>query len=120
MNVDEVNIIIRKMAKSSRWQAIYSNAKELKLKLFENELDLTELQVLFLNYLSFYSSLYMDIAMGDVAEFVTDNFIYEDAYMYYKRKCDDKNNNDLNKSDKNKPVTNNSIGWLFKSSKKEK
>lgn len=78
--------IIRELAKNNYWQNLYSHAKDLGFKVFENNRDLTNNQMLFLHYLSFYSNLYMEFSMGDVGEIVFKDFIYEDAYTAYKRK----------------------------------
>lgn len=76
---------IRKIAKQSYWQTIYSQAREMSgINIFVNQNNFTNLQVEFLNYLSFYYSLMFDIAYGDVSDIVLDNFIYEDAYYEYK------------------------------------
>ena len=82
-----LELYLRKLAKNNYWQTIYSHVKESgSFKLFNNDHDLSSIQLDFLAYLSFYSSLYFDIAMGDVGEIVLDNEIYEDSYNYYKIK----------------------------------
>jgi hypothetical protein len=40
---------------------------------------------MFLSFAGMYSVLQTDIVLGDVSERVMDNFIYEDAYLHYKR-----------------------------------
>lgn len=102
---------LRKMAKNNHYQTLYSQAKEIKIRLFENDIDFSQLQVRFLNYLSFYAGLYMDFALGEVDERVFEDFIYEDSYNYYKHHNRDKN---LTKEEA-KP---NDIDWVFKSKKK--
>ena len=119
MNLDEIVNLIRELAKSSYWQSIYSSAKEVRLKIFENDIDLTEFQVLFLNYLAFYSSLNLDVSMGDVENFVLDNFIYEDAYMLYKREKKYKTDIDTKIGNNKSPDSNNSIQWVFKKPSKK-
>lgn len=86
MNIGNSTKIIRELAKSNYWQTIYSQAKETSLQMFKNRTEFTYIQVTFLNHLGFYSSLFLDIAMGEVEEIVLDNEIYEDSYMYFKRK----------------------------------
>jgi len=68
----------------------------MHFSLFANNIGFSELQILFLNYLGFYSSLNMDVSMGDVTEIVFEDEIYEDAYMYYKNKVDKKKLADKN------------------------
>lgn len=77
---------IRKLAKSNKFQTIYMMAKEGSVPLFCNIGNYTNLQILLLNYLSFYNNIYTDVAMDYVIEEVLDNEIYEDAYMYYRNK----------------------------------
>lgn len=114
---DRVFQLLRQIAKKDYWQILYSQAKELScLTVFDNEKNLTYFQIYFLNQLSFYSSLYMDIAMGDVSKVVTDNEIYEDAYVYYKRNKTEKNKittpSPKIKSDKEEVVQNKNQ-WVF-------
>lgn len=84
--MDEQDIYkkIRQIAKTNKYQMRYSLAKELQFKLFQNDSELSHLQLIFLNHLIFYSNIYMDIALKEVDEIVTTNEIYEDAWMYYK------------------------------------
>lgn len=83
MNVEE---IIRKLAKSNRYQTLFVLTKESGLPIFENIINHTEYQILFLNYLNFYYSLYTEVAMNDIPMYIFKDEIYEDAYMFYKRK----------------------------------
>jgi len=77
---------IRTIAKRNYWQVIYTQSKEVGLKVFHNDTNFTHMQIAFLNYLAFYSSLSLDIAMGEVEEFVRDDPIYEDSYMFFRQK----------------------------------
>lgn len=116
--------IIRTLAKSNKYQTIYSNSKEGNLRLFQNIYNYTDNQILFLNYLNFYSGIYTDIALDYVDEIVLNNEIYEDAYLYYKRKSrgGDKKDKETIKPKSNKQsessVVNNST-WVFKKPKKK-
>lgn len=80
----DIEKYLRKLAKTSKWQVVYSNSKETSVGLFRNSFDYSYSQILFLNYLAFYSSLSLDIYMGEVNEIVLTNEIYEDAWSYYK------------------------------------
>ena len=116
--MDVIEKIVRELAKSHYWQTVYNNAKELGLKLFKNDTDFTSLQIMFLNYLNFYGVINMDIALNEVSDKVLDNFIYEDAYMYYRTKksrdslSDIKSLTDIKsmRQDNNKQT----IQWVFK------
>ncbi len=82
---DKLFKILRKLAKQDKWYIVYMQSKELgNLRLFANDTDFTFMQLLFLNYLSFYSSLFFDISMGDVSQIVLENDIYEDSYNLYR------------------------------------
>jgi len=84
-NYDTLSSYVKKLAKTNYWQTLYASSKEApSYKLFKNDTNFTCLQIQFINELGYYSSLYMDIAMGEVSEIVVNNEIYEDAYYYYK------------------------------------
>lgn len=124
--VNNTEHIIRKLAKTHKYQTLFSASKEGSLTLFENRADYTANQILLLSYLIFYSNLYTDVAMDYVDERVLDNFEYEDAYMYYKRKTKGKIEKepvvaDPNKFNKGKSdsITNTST-WVFKSKGQKK
>ena len=81
----EVDHTIRALAKTDYWQGLYAQSKEVSgIQLFQNQSNFTTYQMSFLANLSFYSGLYMDIAMGEVSNLVTDNELYEDCYWYFK------------------------------------
>ena len=103
--------LARKLAKSNKYQFLYSQYKESGVRIFENECNLTSYQITFLQYLAFYSNLQMAVYMDEVSEIVLDNDIYEDAYTYYKQKNRKKEvrarNTPLNKTSSGKPVRTN-------------
>lgn len=119
MNIDK---ILRELAKSNYWQTIYSQAKEIGLKIFNNTTNLTCVQIKFLNYLSFYQSLFLDIYLGEVSEDVLQNFIYEDSYSLFKKQKNSKfsqdTENNIKKFIPNQEVKNDQkslgIHWNFK------
>ncbi len=78
--------VARKLAKSNKFQVLYSQYKETGVRIFKNETDLTTFQVNFLQYLSMYSSIMMDIYMGEVSDIVLKDELYEDAYLEYRAK----------------------------------
>jgi hypothetical protein len=108
--------LLRKLAKSHSWQVLFSNAKETNLPLFPYDGDYIQIQVLFLYYLSFYSSLQEAISLKETTDLVYENEIYEDSFMYYrslKYKDDNKN------SFQNKVQSSSNLGlgktqWIFK------
>ena len=119
--------IIRKLAKTSKFQTIYNCAKEVGLKLFRNECEYTEIQLLFLNFLNLYATIHLDIALGEIDDLVLDNEIYEDSYLYWRRKSRNEK-----KENQNNPMNNNyddaknprytqskTSTWVFKTPPKE-
>jgi len=114
---------IRKLAKSSYWQTIYSYAKELHFPIFNNSRDFTEVQILMLNYISFYNALNLDIAIGDVTDIVLENELYEEAYMYFKQKSEKKKIAERPKqttqtSQPSREEHSPQVNWVFKKPKK--
>ena len=95
IGIHQIYRILRKMAKTNKYQTLYANSKEGCVILFKNIAAYTDLQIAFLQYLSFYNSLNIDIYMNEVDEIVLDNDIYEDAYSYYKNKVKKKNNHHM-------------------------
>lgn len=114
-SIDDIIKNIRILAKSNYYQSIYNlDNKNLGLRLFNNSLNYTYLQILFLNYLGFYASLNMDIYLDDVDERVLENEVYEDAYVYWKKKVKNKDKTKINKNI-DKPVTSQ---WIFRKKNK--
>ena len=114
---------IRQLAKTTYWQTIYSYAKELHFPIYDNLTNFSEMQILMLNYMSFYSSLNLDIAIGDVSDIVLEDEIYEEAYMYYKQKVDKKKLADRPKAQTSqkpfqKEEPSPQVNWVFKKPKK--
>ena len=115
--------LVRKIAKSSHYQTLYHNCKETGLKLFKNDIELSNVQLYFLQYLGFYSSLNLEVYMGEVSDIVFKDFLYEDAYMYYREK---NKNKDKKEEDNNSSVTKgnrtqeiNKTTYLFKAPPKK-
>jgi hypothetical protein len=81
---DKVLSTLRTIARTNFWQTIYNQSKDLGLNLFRNQNDYTYLQVLLIQELGFYSAINMDIATGEIKEFVSKDDIYCEAYMVYK------------------------------------
>ena len=78
---------IRKLARSNRWQILYAKSKELNgIRLFENELNHSQIQLHFLYWLSMYNSMYQDLAMKEtfLTKEVIEDDIECDAYLHYK------------------------------------
>ena len=109
--------VLRKLAKSDYYQSLYSSAKELGFQIFDNNTDLTKIQLWFLSFMGMYNSINLDIAMGEVSERVLENETYEDAYLVYKKK---QFSIDMKNSQKQKIESQNSIPksqWVFKKTK---
>jgi hypothetical protein len=115
--VKDFHQILRSLAKNNYWQTLYSLSKEGSLRVFYNDTDLSDLQFSFLKYLNFYSSLFFDVAMGDITDDVFKDEIYEDSYLMHKNKKDKKNNIATNAQFPDLVPTSK---WIFKNKSKEK
>ena len=114
--------IIRELAKLDESQNLYILSKEIgTIKIFENDRNFTYIQNLFLKYLSFYYTLYTDIALGDVSDIVLKNFIREDAYIMYKNKSEKERfrNKPLTERNKNDINTIHGTQWIFHKKSKQ-
>jgi hypothetical protein len=58
----------------------------------------------------------MDILIGEVSDVVLKNEVYEDAYIYYKRKAGYKDKKEVSKLPSQEPMKPTSQ-WVFKRSK---
>ena len=112
----ELEQIIRKLAKSDKYQAIY-NSKEAGLRLFDNVTDISYAQQLFMSFVGMYSSLNTDIFLGDISDKVLENNIYEDSYLLYKSKEHQKKKVEKPVKDNNKELIG-STQLLFKKRRK--
>lgn len=115
MNPLNLKSNIRKLARGDYYQTLFAFFKDgFKVEFFSNQKDFTDLQMMFLKYLNFYSALNTDVALGDVPEKVLEDDIYSDAYMMYKNNADKKRiksaKNSVNNEEKFVP----SSKWLFK------
>ena len=93
---------MRKLAKTNKYQLLYSQYKETGVRIFKNEHNLTDYQISFIQYLAFYTNINTDIYMDDVSDIVLEDEVYEDAYTYYKQKSGKKKRKER-KKDLNKP-----------------
>ena len=120
MEVQKILQLSRSIAKGNYYQTIYGQEKQLGLCLFHNSRDLTLLQINFLNFLSMYSGLYLDIALGEISTIVLDNVIYEDAYLYFRNKTrmeKMKDNTTMPREKTNNKQKVSETQWIFKNKK---
>lgn len=85
--------ILRKIAKSHKYQLLYSRAKDIgNIRLFRNVFDFSMVQMKFLQWLQIYESLYSDLYMKEehISIDVIDDDIRVDAYLLWKSKKKDK------------------------------
>jgi len=115
--MDTLESKVRKLAKSFKYQLIYSQGKNLNFNIFKNTTDFTNLQILFLYYLSFYSNLVMDYNMGEVDEIVFEKELYEDCYIMYKNKKSKKDKNETGSKKDKKTEKTPTSQWVFKNKK---
>lgn len=89
------------MARSAKWQIIYSRSKEMaQIGLFENQLDFTPVQIAFLQWLEIYHSLELDLSMKEphISREVIEDDIRCDGYLELRE-------SKQNKKDKETPAT---------------
>jgi len=85
--------ILRKLARSNKYQLLYSRAKDMALRLFGNVTDLTKIQIWFLYWLEIYSSLYTDLARKEkfLDKEVIEDDVRTDAYLMWREEKYKKN-----------------------------
>jgi len=91
--------ILRTLAKSEKFQALYRRAKDTGvIKIFKNDYNLSKIQDWFFYYLEVYNMLYQDLANKEpyLTEEVIKNDLRCDAYLLMKSKTKNK------KEEKNK------------------
>lgn len=117
MNVEQ---IIRKLAKESKYQNLFVATKDLNgFVLFKNNIDLSRIQEVFLSYLYFYYDIYQDISTKKIDKIILSDEIYEDAYMYWKKiKGNEKESN--KKTQKKQENTSKNIMLVFDNKVKSK
>ena len=117
---------LRKLARSMKYQFLYSRAKEMSgsIRLLKNDMDFSDVQITFLQWVETYHMLYTEKQMGD--ELITDEIIDDDlrteAYLAYRNKYgtkherDQKNENKQSLNRSGKVIDNNSAtpGIVFK------
>ena len=82
--------IVRKLAKTSKAQNLFYNSKNISsIHLFENTSELSDLQQLYLSYLSFYHDIYCDIQLKKIEDIILTDEIYENAYARWKSEHSD-------------------------------
>jgi len=94
---------IRTLAKSNKWQTIYYHSRNSSgVKVFENNSDLSEIQIIFLQWLEIYRNLYQDLAIGEefMSKEVLENEILTDAYLLHKQKKNKKRKSKTKKTRK--------------------
>jgi len=88
-----LDLELRKIAKSSYWQSLYSASKELaSIRLFDNENRFSGLQVRLLYWSRIYDMLYSEFARHE-DEYLTEAVIEDDgrtdSYLIYRNKKHD-------------------------------
>lgn len=75
---------LRQLARNPKWQITYARAKEISLDLFLNKIDLTPIQITFLQWLEIYHSLEIELCNPETKlnrEIINDDYRC-DAYLY--------------------------------------
>ena len=79
---------LQTLARSNNAQIMYHRAKELgTLRLFNNDTDLSQIQITYLYYLELFSMLYTDLQMEEpyISEQIIEDPIRVEAYLLYRR-----------------------------------
>jgi hypothetical protein len=85
---------IRELAKSIHAQNLFIAAKDISsIKLFKNNFNFSKIQEFYLNWLYNYDVIFRDILIEKISKHVTDNNIYTDAYLLWRKE-------NINKKDK--------------------
>lgn len=116
--IDNINHNLRTLAKSYRYQTLYGIEKPIGIRIFENQIDFSHIQLMFLTYLNMYVVIGNDIYLDEVKDVVLKDDIYEDSYLIYKKskketkkteaKIDKKN------SKNNKEQITTKTSWIFR------
>jgi hypothetical protein len=78
--------LLRQLAKLNKSQNLFVAAKEINsIRLFKNSFNLSQLQEIYLNYLYIYDIVMRDMITDKISKHVTDNEIYTDAYMLWRK-----------------------------------
>lgn len=87
--------LLRKLAKTSKYQNLFLACKELEgFRLFKNERELSQLQDIFLNYLYMYNNINQAISIDKISPHVLDKELYEDCFLLWRnnrKKIEQKN-----------------------------
>ena len=79
---------LQNLCKSNEHQIIYHRIKEIgSLCLFENNRDLSKLQIMYLYYLELFAVLFQDLNMQEkyISEEVINDPIRREAYLLYRK-----------------------------------
>ena len=94
---------LRELAKSIKAQNLFVAAKDINgIRLFKNSFNFSKIQEIYLSNLYTYDTINRDIIFEKISKHVLDNYIYEDAYLLWKRKnikkstIKDNKQNDIN------------------------
>jgi len=121
MSFDDAYVIMRRLANTAYYQTLFIRED---LRVFENDTNLSDIQVIFLSLLGFYHTLNIDNNSGEVDDIVFKDIVYEDAYMHwktYKNKKDRRKHEQQDASNQHRPmglqkdkVTSKNSQWIFK------
>ena len=99
--------ILRKLAKSNRYQFLYARTEKMSnIKLFNNNIDFSYIQIIFLQWLQVYYSLYEDLYMKEeyISQEVIDDELRTDAYLLWKNRVKGKKKQDKKSIDRTSGV----------------
>jgi len=117
---------LRKLARSTTYQNLYTMAKELScVQLFKNTREFSKIQLEFLYWLVTYDRLYSELASRDnkyLTKEIIENDFYCDCYLIWERKkkpkLEDKEENNEVKNGRKIDRTSDVPSMVFKRGKK--
>lgn len=107
--------ILKRLAKSDKWQIVYDKSKKLgSLRLFNNTSDLSKVQIYFLHLLGIYDILFTDLFMKKdyMDESILNDELRIEAYLLLRQELNNPKNSKENK--KNKQRSKEVPSMLFK------
>jgi len=105
-------LVLQKLARSNYAQLLYARAKELNLKFFQNDSDLSVLQINYLYYLEIYHSVYQDLYMKEpnISQAIIEDDLRLEAYLVWKAE----NRNKPKKPQEKRTIFNSDDSVVFK------
>ena len=81
----EIIDLLHELAKGDEYQTLLNASKELYgIRLFENSINFSSIQISFMNLLFFYYNIIQDISLEEISELTLEDRIYAESYVKWK------------------------------------